>query len=603
MKPDTDNIIPLPIKQPMRVLQGLGVAGGIAFGVVCRRESQAFDVPTYTIDANDSDVECARLHLAAAKARQELHHLKAKSDGLSASALEEAHYLIDVHVQMLGRSRLIRGIEQRINAQLLNAEAALQAEIDAIIHEFDAMDDAYLAARSDDVRAVGKRLMRHLIRDTKATATPRFALPPEAILVSDDISPADTAFFDITRLHGIVLENGGPESHTAILARSIGIPAVVGVHEALTSLHDGDSVIIDGHKGLVIIHADAATLAAYRQQRQAADAQRQKLAGMRSLPAVTMDGVPVTLWSNIELPNEIATAHDVGSHGIGLLRTEFLFLNRDELPNEDEQFAILKSIVLAMKGAPVTIRTIDLGGDKLIKHSYFAEHVHPALHSKHNAVLGLRSIRLSLAYPDVLRQQLCAILRAQYYGAVRVLLPLVTTVDEVKAVKNLMLEARDLLTHRGEPLAEHLPELGIVVEVPATAIAADIFAPEVDFFSIGTNDLTMYTLAVDRADEHMAHLYDPLHPAVLRLIDFTIKAANRHGKPVCLCGEMASDPRLTRLLLGLGLTELSMSPITIPQVKQRLRACSMADMRQNAQLFLQRYTGHDVFGLLTSCNL
>jgi len=510
--------------------------------------------------------ERARLAEAVAKAGKQMGKLQEQSRRLPAAVAEEMGFLLEAYQQMLKGSRLIRGVERRIEDDLINAEAAVEREIADMCEAFASIDDSYLAGRITDIRELGNRLIRHLTKTPYKTLAD---LPRNTVILARDLSPADTALLDPARIGGFATMVGGTESHTAIMARSLGLPAVVAVPDMLDHALDGMPVIVDGIEGRVILGPAEETLLDYRHRRAEFLRVRRSLGRLRDLPAETRDGMRVALMANIELPGEVDGVKQAGAEGVGLLRSEFLFMNRDTLPDEDEQADLLCDIVGRLDGRPLTVRTLDAGGDKLGAAL--------DLNASNNPALGLRAVRLSLHRPRMLEDQLAAILRAATLGPVRILLPMVSSVDQVRAVRAILSRVVQRMKRRGQALPDPLPPLGVMIEVPGAALAADSLAAEADFFAIGTNDLTQYTLAIDRTDEAVAGLYIPLHPAVLRLIQFATQAALRARIPVSICGEMAGDPRLVPLLVGLGIRELSMSANSIPRVKQRIRKLDMAD--------------------------
>jgi phosphoenolpyruvate-protein phosphotransferase (PTS system enzyme I) len=572
-----------------RSFRGLGVSPGIAIGPAHLREAGAIEVPTRHIAADAIEAERQRFHKAVARSREQVMRLKAKSSAaLTGAAAEEIGYLLDAHLQMLTGSRLVRGAEHRIVKEHVNAEAAVQAELQAIGKGFARIDDAFFASRADDIREVGARLLRNLLQRPYQAFS---GLPDDSVVIAEELTPADTALMDPERIAGFATVLGGPESHTAIMARSLGLPAVLGVGGLIGGTEAGTRVVVDGTAGIVIVNPLPATLAEYKErQRQFHQGERQ-LARLAKLPGETRDGVTVTLQANIELPREIEHARAVGAEGIGLLRTEFMFMNRADLPDEEEQYRALAGLVIGMKGRPVTIRTLDVGGDKL------AYSLGGHLGSPANPALGLRAIRLSLKRPELLDAQLAAMLRASAHGPVRILLPMICSVGEVRQVKALLKRTETRLRRQGVKLGK-MPPLGVMIEVPGAALAADALALESDFFAIGTNDLTMYTLAIDRSDDQVAHLFNPLHPAVLRLIQFATGAALRAHIPVCLCGEMAGDPRYTALLLGLGIRDLSMPVNALPRIKQRVRAIDMRDAVRRAELIMNQWDAGRIASLV-----
>ncbi|MEX0921608.1 MAG: phosphoenolpyruvate--protein phosphotransferase [Rhodovibrionaceae bacterium] len=545
-----------------RVFEGLGVAPGIAIGPAYLRESGEIQVTEYKLPQRRLAAEAERFEQAVAKAGRQIDKLKRKAESVHGRAAEELGYLLDAHSQMLGSSRLIKGVLGRIADRRINAEAALRGEVESIAGAFAELDDPYLRTRGEDIREVGYRILRNL---SKADYESFAKIAPSSIIVAEEITPADTALMDPRQIGGFSTVLGGAEGHTAIMARSLGLPAVLGVTGLLGGVAAGETVIVDGSRGRVIVNPTAKRLADYRLLQREMEREHRALSRLRDLPAVTRDAAEVTLHANLELPREAKQAVAVGAEGIGLLRTEFLYMNRDDLPDVEEQTAALEQIVAAMGGRPVTVRTLDVGGEKL------ATALGAHLSAGANPALGLRAIRLSLKRPELLETQLTAILRAGVKGPVRILLPMISSVGEVRSVRKILAKLAKKLAKQGVAIADPLPPLGVMIEIPGAALAADALAHEADFFAIGTNDLTMYTLAIDRGEEQVAYLYNPLHPAVLRLIQFTVGAAQRAGKPLSICGEIAGDPRFTALLLGLGVRELSMSAAALPRVKARIR--------------------------------
>ena len=567
-----------PERRPERVFKGLGVSPGIAIGPAYVRVSGTVEVPTYTIGARAVEPELARLDEAVGRAKRQIVRLRTKARGMRGAAGEEVGHLLDAYAEMLGESRLMRGARKRIERDRINAEAAVEAEIKDIARAFAQMNDPYLAARIEDIRGIGNRLVRNL---TRAPIKPFSSAPKGAVILADLITPAGAAQIDPARIVGCAAEVGGAESHTAIMARALGLPAVLGIPGLLADADVGTVTIVDGDLGRVILDPVPATLAAYERRREERLRDIRRLARLRGLPAVTRDGTEIRLEANVELPLEMDAVCQAGAAGVGLLRTEFMFMNRDDLPSEDEQTREIVRVVAAMNGRPVTIRTLDIGADKL------AAALTDDLGGGASA-LGLRGIRLSLSNRDLLETQLRAILRASAHGPVRILLPMVTTPGEVRKTREALERAAQRLHRRHAGKTEKLPPLGAMIEVPGAALAADALAKVCDFFAVGSNDLTMYTLAADRANETVAHLFDPLHPAVLRLMQFAAEAGMRAGIPVSICGEIAGDPRFAVLLVGLGFRELSMAAASLPRVKQRIRAMDVLAARQRALLIMDQ---------------
>jgi len=576
-----------------RRLQGLGVSPGIAMGAVYVRDSQAIDVVTYDVGADGAEAERQRLKQAVATARRQIKRLGDRARRLHGEASDEMQWLFEAYLQMLKDSRLVRGADQRIADDHINAEAAVQQEVTSIAREFAEVEDSYIAARLDDIREIGARLVRNL---TKATVKPYAAVPMGSIVIAEQLTPADMAQIDPVRIAGAVAVLGGVEGHAAILARALGIPAVLGVTELLPAARSAESLIIDGQTGVVILDPSAETLARYQRRHDELARETKRLERLRDLPSVTRDDVDIGLQANVELPVEMTQVENFGAAGIGLLRTEFMYMNRPDLPDEDEQVEMLMSMIEVMGDRPITVRTLDIGAEKP------ADPVLDGFDDTAASALGLRGIRLSFAKQDLLETQFRAILRAAKHGNLRILLPMVSRVAEVRKARDLLKKTAVRMKRRKIPMADELPPLGTMIEVPGAALAADALAQHSDFFAIGSNDLTMYTLAIDRANEHVAHLYDPLHPAVLRLIQFANEAALRARKPVSICGEMAGDPRYAALLIGLGLRELSMTAANIPRVKQRIRGMELQGAMQRARLIMDQTDSGHIATLLDDFN-
>ncbi len=570
------------------VIRGIPVAPGIAIGPVFDTTESPAEAPRRSIEPARVEEEKARLAAAVAASRKQVAKLKMRLSVLPEEAQEELEPLLDAYALMLGDSRLIRGARKRIEAGLLSAETAVADEADAIAELILAAKDddkAGLRRRAGEVREIARRLTRNL---TSSGFRSFKDVPEGAVLVAEELTPADAALLDPARIAGVATEEGGADGHTAIMLRALGIPAVLGAAGLTEAARRGDPVVLDGAAGSIALHPTPATLAAAKDQVAAYARERQRLAKLRRLPAVTTDGEAVELLANLEIPAELPLIAQAGAQGIGLLRSEFLFMNREDLPDEDDQVAAYAPIVEAMNGDPVTIRVLDWGGEKDMEA--LAEGVEPT-HAGPNPALGLRGIRMLLKRPELLEAQFAAILRVAGQapdGAVRVMLPMVTVPEEVKAARDIYERVAKRVRRRGEKLPEKLPELGAMIETPGAALAADAIALEADFFAIGTNDLAMYTLAVDRGDAEVAHLYDPLHPAVLRLMQFSTEAALRLRMPVSVCGEMAGNARLVPLLLGLGIRCLSMNASAIPRVKQAIRALDIGDCARFARRVMEQ---------------
>lgn len=551
---------------------GMAVSRGVSIGRAVLVASSRVDVAHYFIAESGVEGEIDRLRHARDAVALELLNLKRD---MPADVPHELAALLDVHLMMLHDEALTDAVKSWIRERHYNAEWALSAQLEVLARQFDDMEDAYLRERKADLEQVVERVLRRLAGDPGAGIPAAMAAAQPAgdpsqddglILVANDLAPADMMQFKRSVFTGFVTDVGGKTSHTAIVARSLDVPAVVGAREASRVIRQDDLLIIDGDAGIVIVEPSKIVLEEYRFRRQQSELERARLNRLRHTPAVTLDGETVELLANIESPGDAAAAVAAGAVGVGLFRSEFLFMNRDgRLPGEDEQFEAYREVVQAMQGLPVTIRTVDIGADKPLESKTAQELRHE--HAM-NPALGLRAIRWSLSEPAMFRQQLRAILRAAAYGKVRLLIPMVAQLGEVRAIREAMLRARQQLDEAGRSYGP--VELGAMVEVPAAAVAVRRFLPHFDFVSIGTNDLIQYTLAIDRADDAVAHLYDPWHPAVLALLNTTIQEARSLGKGVSVCGEMAGDPAFTELLLAMGLRSLSMHPARIAAVKQKL---------------------------------
>jgi len=551
---------------------GLPVSRGVAIGRAVLVASSRVDVEHYFVTPDRIDHEIGRLRDARDGVATELQSLKHE---LPAEAPTELAALLDVHLMLLHDEALITATKCWIQERHYNAEWALSAQLEVLARQFDEMDDPYLRERKADIEQVVERLLREMAAQTRGEAP----MSPAAVkarrdsagedplvLVANDVAPADMMQFKRSVFTGFVTDVGGRTSHTAIVARSMDIPAVVGAREASRLIRQDDWVIIDGDAGVVVVNPSPIVLEEYRFRQRQSELERARLNRLRYTPAVTLDGQPVELLANIELPGDGPSALEAGAVGVGLFRSEFLFMNRGgDLPSEDEQYEAYRAAVEALQGLPVTIRTVDVGADKPLER--MSQH---ELRHEHglNPALGLRAIRWSLAEPGMFRQQLRAILRASLHGKVRILVPMVAQMGEVKLIFEALSRAKQQLDVAGRAYG-HV-EVGAMIEVPAAALLIDRFLRHFDFVSIGTNDLIQYTLAVDRADEAVAHLYDPWHPSVLRLVHQTITCANAASRAVSVCGEMAGDTAFTELLLAMGLRSFSMHPARIASIKQRV---------------------------------
>jgi phosphotransferase system enzyme I (PtsI) len=547
---------------------GVPVSRGVAIGRAVLVASSRVDVAHYFVAPQDLESEIRRLKSARDAVAGELATLQR---ALPEDAPAELSALLDVHLMLLHDDALAEATKDWILQRHYNAEWALSAQLEVLARQFDEMEDAYLRERKADLEQVAERLLKAL---SSSSGTGRsdvaiardFAGEDPLVLVASDIAPADMLQFKSSVFTGFITDVGGKTSHTAIVARSLDIPAVVGAREASRIIRQDDWVVIDGDAGVAVVNPSAIVLEEYRFRQRQSELERARLDRLRHTPAVTLDGHPVELLANIELPGDAVAALAAGAVGVGLFRTEFLFMNRDgRLPGEEEQFLAYQAAVVAMQGMPVTIRTVDVGADKPLDQMSAQElrHEHTL-----NPALGLRAIRWSLSEPAMFEQQLRAILRASAFGKVRILIPMVAHLSEIKACFVALQRARVELDRMG--VAYGVVDVGAMIEVPAAAIGIDMILRHFDFVSLGTNDLIQYTLAIDRADEAVAHLYDAWHPSVLQLIDKTIARANEAGRYVSVCGEMAGDPAFTEVLLAMGLRSFSMHPAQIATIKQKV---------------------------------
>ena len=547
---------------------GLPVSRGVAIGRAVLVASSRVDVAHYFIDEERVDAEVMRLRAARDAVAHELTTLQRD---LPDEAPAELSALLDVHLMLLNDEALTGATKRWIYERHYNAEWALSAQLEVLARQFDEMEDAYLRERKADLEQVVERWLRAMARGPASAFAPAPGVKPRdfagedpLVLVANDIAPADMLQFKRSVFTGFITEVGGKTSHTAIVARSMDIPAVVGARDASRIVRQDDWLVIDGDAGIVIVDPSPIVLEEYRFRQRQSELGRERLSRLRHTPAVTLDGERVELLANIEMPSDAIAALESGAVGVGLFRSEFLFMNREgELPGEDEQFEAYRAAVEAMKGLPVTIRTVDIGADKPLDRMSANElrHEHAL-----NPALGLRAIRWSLSEPAMFRQQLRAILRASAYGKVRLLIPMVAHLSEVRLILEAVARARQQLSEAGKVFSD--VEIGAMIEIPAAALILPAFLRHFNFVSIGTNDLIQYTLAIDRADDAVAHLYDPWHPAVLGLLERVIVQARAAGRHVSVCGEMAGDPEFTQLLLAMGLRSFSMHPSQIASIKQ-----------------------------------
>ena len=540
-------------------LHGLAVSSGIAIGRAHLVSHATLEVAHYKVRDKEIATEIERFDAAVAAVRAELESLK--SEASAPGTPSEVAAFVDIHAMILADPMLTEQPRELIRERRCNAEWALVQQMEQLVEQFDEIEDAYLRERKHDVVQVVERVLKALLG--KARKVAKRGRDEDLIVVAHDLSPADTIQFKTLKIGGFVTDLGGATSHTAIVARSLAIPAVVGLHHARPLVREDDLVIVDGSRGVLIVEPDARVLEEYRLRKSELELERSKLKRLKNARSATLDGEEVALHANIELPQDVEQVKEVGADGIGLFRTEFLFMNRDELPGEDEQYEAYKAVAKAMAGRPVTIRTLDLGADKEARALAGGER------QSTNPALGLRAIRYCLAEPQIFLTQLRAILRATHHGNIRILIPMLAHVAEIEQTLAMIAQAKAQLRATRHKFDENI-RVGGMIEIPAAALALGPFVKRLHFLSLGTNDLIQYTLAIDRSDEAVAHLYDPLHPAVLRLIHQTIAAGARAEIPVAVCGEMAGDPAMTRLLIGLGLRQFSMHPSLILEVKQQV---------------------------------
>ena len=552
-------------------LYGLKVSPGLGMGKVCVI-GEALKAPRWRISPEQVPGELQRLEDAIAKARQELQNIR---DDLRERVGKREADIFDAHLLFLDDPYLRDGIRKRVTQDHLNVEAALEDVIQESAKKLSSVKDGYLRERAQDILDVGDRLLHHLLGEKQRCLVDE---ENDLVLVADQLKPANTAHLDRNKIKGVVTERGGPTSHAAILARSLGVPMVTGIRQIVETATLGSLAIVDGYRGQVILNPLARDIELFRRRQEELALQFAEEEQLKALESATADGRRVHLLANIASDEEVNLALAKGAEGIGLYRTEIHFLDREELPREEEQFEHYRRVVEKMAPRPVVIRTLDLGGDKMAR--FFP------IPPEDNPYLGLRAIRISLAFPDVFLEQLRALLRAGRYGDLRILLPMVTTVEEVEEARGLLEKAKEQLRNRGEKYAERVP-LGAMIEVPSAAVIVRDLLKVVDFLSVGTNDLIQYTLAVDRSNVEVSRLYEALNPAVLRLLADLRAAAEEAGKEIGICGEMAGDTRYTALLVGLGYTELSMSPFFIPQVKRVVRSLNYSKARQVAGRILE----------------
>lgn len=566
------------------LLKGIGASPGIAIGKVFLVDRDHLELSHYNIATNEEiEKEIERFKGAIAASRAQL--LKAKKD-INKKKFKEAQYIIDTHILLLQDKFLMENTIKAIKHEKIDAALALKKTIDGLRKHLANINDEYMQERTSDIDYIEQRILRNLagIKSDIITASKE-----KIIIVANDLSPADTVNLNVNEVLGFTLDCGGRTSHTAIIARALKIPAVVGLKDITSRVKTGDTMIIDGIHGVVIINPTPDKFLQYSQQKSQYDEFEMGLLKYRDLPAETCDGFRIKLLANIEIMEELPSVIDYGAEGIGLYRTEFLFLNRKDLPSEKEQFEIYKKVTETISPNPVTIRTLDIGGDKFMSQIDFAEEINP--------VMGLRAIRFCLKEIAIFKTQLRAILRASAYGKVRILFPMISGIEEVWQTKKILDEVKKELQAEMKTFDPDI-EIGIMVEVPSAGTIADLLAKEVNFFSIGTNDLIQYTLAIDRVNEQVSYLYEPLHPAVLRLIRNIINAAHSNGLTVAMCGEMAGEPFYIPILLGLGIDELSMNVMALPRVKRILRSLHYKESKSITDDVFKLSTAQEIEKLL-----
>jgi phosphoenolpyruvate-protein phosphotransferase (PTS system enzyme I) len=568
------------------LLKGTGASPGIVIGKALIVENGRPDFTHYRL-SNEKEIreETAALHRAIEDSKAQLTKTKKE---ISKKKIFEAQYIIDTHILILQDKILCNDVIKRIRSEKVDAAWALKATMEELKKSVLSLSDEYMRERVSDLDYIERRILQNLA-GKKVDDVPK--VTEKSIIISNDLSPADTAILNVAEVLGFVIECGGKTSHTAIMARALKIPSVVGLKDVLTKVKNGDTVIVDGTHGVIIVNPDAEMLRKYNQKKAQHEEFEKRLLQYRDLASESEDGYKISLLANIEIVEEVGSVIDYGADGIGLFRTEFLYLNKKELPREDELFEIFKKTVQTVAPRPVTIRTLDIGGDKFISHIDVAEEMNP--------VMGLRAIRFCLKEMGIFKTQLRAILRASAFGNMKIMFPMISCVDEVLQIKKILREVKAQLKKEKKPFNANIP-IGIMIEVPSSATIADLFAKEVNFFSIGTNDLIQYLLAIDRVNEQVSYLYEPLHPAVLRLLRRIIQAAHDNGIPVAMCGEMAGDSAYIPILLGLGIDELSMNPIAILEAKKVLRSMDYKQCREVVDQLFAFTTAEDIKKFLNS---
>ncbi|MBT2582177.1 phosphoenolpyruvate--protein phosphotransferase [Planococcus sp. ISL-109] len=558
-------------------ISGIAASNGIAIAKAFRLENPELMVEQKKVDNTTSEIE--RFQAAVTKAAAELEIIKEKT---AQQISDKEAAIFGAHLLVLSDPELVGPIKERINNDHINAEFALQETTDMFIGMFEAMDNEYMKERAADIRDVRKRVLSHLLGVTIQNPS---MISEEVIVIAEDLTPSDTVQLNAEFVKGFITDIGGRTSHSAILARTLEIPAVVGAQTVMSSIDNGVVVIVDGLEGLIIVDPDEVTIQAFQQKKRAYDVQKAEWAKLKDEPTVSSDGQHVELAANIGTPKDLTGVLEHGSEGIGLYRTEFLYMGRETFPTEDEQFDAYTKVLKGMNGKPTVVRTLDIGGDKELTYLDLPKEMNP--------FLGLRAIRLCLEMPELFRTQLRALLRASVHGNLKIMFPMIATIEEFRQAKGLLEEEKTKLLNEGVELSDSI-EVGIMVEIPSTAILADVFAKEVDFFSIGTNDLIQYTMAADRMNERVSYLYQPFNPAILRLVKMVIDASHREGKWTGMCGEMAGDEIAIPILLGLGLDEFSMSASSLLKARSQISKLSKAEMASHTEHILALATSDEV---------
>lgn len=564
-------------------LSGVAASPGIVIGKAYLLDITKLKIIKEKIPAEDVDKQINSFKESVSRTEKEIMKIKEK---VHTEMGEEYANIFEAHLLVLKDPLLIFEVSERIRKEQINVEYALWEVLEMITENISALDDDYMRERVVDIYDIGRRILENLVGEIGINLQ---ELKEDVIVIAHNLTPSDTAHMYKGKIIGFGTDIGGKTSHTAIMARALEIPAVVGLRDITFRVKSDDTLIIDGGHGIVIVNPDEETIKEYEHKKRLFDEFKVGLAWLRDLPGQTNDGHRIEIAANIELPQEVEVVKQEKAEGIGLYRTEFLYLGRTDLPGEDEQLQAYRQVVSEMNPCPVTIRTLDVGGDKFLSYLGVPIEVNPSL--------GLRAIRLCLKYKDMFKNQLRALFRASTFGKLRIMFPMISEVDELRQTKKIIEEVKQELKTEKVCFDPNI-EIGIMIETPSAAITADVLAGEVDFFSIGTNDLIQYTIAIDRINEQLTHLYNPLHPGVLRLINWTIECAHRHGIWVGMCGEMAGDPLFTMILVGMGIDELSMSCVAIPKVKEVIRSINLIEAKELAQKILKLQSAAEIETML-----